>query len=103
MIKSVLLLFGIKGFLALYSLVIFTVGISYFPLEAYGSLMVSVSIFALCGRLISFGFDFKIRDLIEDYDVKLVDVLIVKVILAAAVLGKARLIDNIEVALDQFR
>lgn len=80
-----LLLFGIKGFLALYSLVIFTVGISYFPLEAYGSLMVSVSIFALCGRLISFGFDFKIRDLIEDYDVKLVDVLIVKVILAAAV------------------
>ncbi len=80
-----LLLLGIKGFLALYSLAIFTIGISYFPLEAYGSIMVSVAIFALCSRAISFGFDYKIRDLIEDHDVKLVDVLIVKLILALVV------------------
>lgn len=79
------LLFGIRGFLALYSLSIFTVGISYFSLETYGSMMISVSIFALCARMISFGFDYKIRDLVEDHGVTLVDILIVKLILATAV------------------
>ncbi|MDC1514005.1 hypothetical protein N8456_07930 [Porticoccaceae bacterium] len=71
--------------MALYSLSVFTVGISYFSLEAYGSMMISVFVFALCARIISFGFDYKIRDLIEDHGVTLVDVLIVKLILAATV------------------
>lgn len=84
MIKSVLLLFGIRGFLALYSLSVFSVGISHFSLEVYGSMMISVSLFALCARVISFGFDYKIRDLIEDHGVALADVLIIKLILAAA-------------------
>ncbi len=84
MIKSVLLLFGIRGFLALYSLIVFTIGISNFSLEVYGSIVVVVSIFALCTRIISFGFDYKIRDLIKDHNISFAEFLSAKFLLASA-------------------
>lgn len=47
--------------------------------------MISVSIFALCARIISWGFDYKIRDLIDDHNITLSEVLLTKLILALIV------------------
>lgn len=80
--KSVSQVFSIRGFLALYSLLIFTAGISFFSIEDYGSIMISVAIFGLCARIISWGFDYKIRDLIDDHNIALSDVIFTKLILA---------------------
>tara|TARA_Y100000385_G_C13097168_1_gene642079 strand:+ start:1834 stop:2994 length:1161 start_codon:yes stop_codon:yes gene_type:complete len=85
LLKLVLQVFSIRGSLALYSLLIFSAGISFFSIEAYGSIMISVSIFGLCARIISWGFDYKIRDLIDDHNIALSEVLLTKLILALIV------------------
>lgn len=82
MFKAILLIYGLKSFAALFTLLVFSAGISQFSLSAYGGMMITVSIFGLVARIVAFGFDYKIRDLVQDYDVSLADVMLLKQTLA---------------------
>jgi len=80
--KLIFVQFGLKGFSALYSVVVFVYGISLLSIEKYGEVMVNVASFALFARVVAWGFDYRVKDFISQYSIKLVDVVVSKLILA---------------------
>ncbi len=80
--KLIFIQFGLKGFSALYSVIVFVYGISLLSIEEYGEVMVNVASFALFARIVSWGFDYRVKDFISQYSVKLVDVVVSKLVLA---------------------
>jgi len=61
---------------------VFFVGLSLLELEVYGEVIVAVACFALTARIVSWGFEFKIKELVREYSLSIVDMLVTKLFLA---------------------